>query len=289
MDILSLLSILSKFALYIGILFAVGTVFYRLMFEHDGARAIFSFRKATSIFSVIGLAAALASYEIRAANLVGDFSGMFDPEILGILWQTPVGTALLMRVIGLSLLLFGLFVSWGRIISIFGSLVALASFIQIGHVTESNGYLLQVLLLVHLVGIALWLGILLPLYRLSANPAHLEVTADIAHRFGQIATLFVPILLIAGGWLALKLAGSIEVLLTTEYGRTLLLKIALVAVLLALATANKLRFVPALRRGDQTALSHLNLSVRIEGLFVLLILITTAVLTSVLTLPEIQS
>lgn len=289
MDILSLLSILSKFALYIGILFASGMVFYRLMFEHDGARAIFSFRKATSIFSVIGLAAALASYEIRAANLVGDFSGMFDLEILGILWQTPVGTALVMRAVGLSLLFLGLFMLRGKIVSIIGSLIALASFIQIGHVTESNGYLLQVLLLVHLIGIALWLGILLPLFRLSTNPVHLQITANIAHRFGQIATLFVPILLIAGGWLALNLVGSINALVTTGYGRTLLLKIALVAVLLALAAANKFRFVPALRRGDQTALSHLNLSVRIEGLFVLFILITTAVLTSVLTLPEMHS
>ena len=90
-----------------------------------------------------------------------------------------------------------------------------------------------------------------------------------------------------GGWLAFELVSSMQNLLFTGYGQALLAKIVLVMVLLGLAAANKLRFVPALLAEDITALSHLRSSVQFEILLVFLMLIMTAILTSVLTLPEV--
>jgi putative copper resistance protein D len=59
----------------------------------------------------------------------------------------------------------------------------------------------------------------------------------------------------------------------------------LVAGLLALAAANKLRFIPRLRANDHTAAVHLAKSISLEWLVILGVLGITAVLTSNLTLP----
>ncbi len=290
MDVLSFWAIFTKFALYAGILFSAGSVFYQLLFESETVAGRIPARRLTVIFTCIGMVATLMSYAIRAAALTGNASAMVDPEMLGILWQTPVGTALFLRILGLSLILVGLFT--GRLIqsvAAIGCLIALGSFTQIGHVADASDFLLQVLLLIHLLGISIWVGILFPLYQLSSNPSQIVIIGEIAHRFGRLMVLFVPILLIAGGWLAYQLVSSFENLFTTGYGQTLLVKVAIVIGLLGLAAANKLRFVPALRAGDSGALKHLKYSVLLEILLVVFILSTTAVLTSVLTLPEVHS
>ena len=170
-----------------------------------------------------------------------------------------------------------------------GCLVVLGSFVQIGHVADIPNFLFQILLLIHLIGIAIWVGILFPLYRLSSDLAQITTTEEIAHRFGRLAMVFVPVLLIAGGWVAYQLVNSFTNLFTTGYRQTLLIKVVIATGLLTLAAANKLRFVPALRVGDSDALKHLKYSVLVEIMLVAFILSTTAVLTSVLTLPEAHS
>ena len=290
MDILSLFAIISKFTLYIGSLFASGTVFYLIFFEENKAQSIFNGRRIINLFAIIGLVSALTGYALAAARLTGEIAGAFDPEMLGILWQTPAGTALLLRVLGLSLILFGGFASrLSHSIAVIGCLLVLGSFTQIGHVAGVPGFLFQILLFIHLIGITLWIGILLPLYRLSLNPSQIETTAEIAYRFGRLAVFFVPILLIAGGWIAFQVVNSFENLLTTRYGQTLLIKVAIVTGLLGLGAANKLRFVPALKTGDSDALKHLQYSVLVEIMLAFFILSITAVLTSVLFLPEVHS
>ena len=290
MDIWSFFSITSKLMFYIGALFASGTVFYSIFFETSKAKSSFPGRRITGLFAVAGLVAAAAGYAAAAASLTGEAASVFDGEMLGILWQTPVGTVLVLRVLGLLLILVGLFTGRpGKSITAIGCLIVLGAFTQIGHVTEVSNFFFRFFLLIHLVGIALWAGILLPLYQLSSNPSMIAATGEIAHRFGRSAAIFVPTLLIAGGWFACQLVGSFQNLFATGYGQTLLVKVATVAGLLGLAAANKLRFVPALRAGDASALKHFNQSVRIEILLVVLVLSITAVLTSVLTLPEIHS
>ena len=290
MDILSLFAIIAKLTLYIGSLFASGTVFYLIFFEENKVQSFFNGRRINYLFANIGLVSALTGYALEAARLTGEIVSAFDPEMLGILWQTPAGTALLLRVLGFSLILFG---SFSNRLSLstaaIGSLLVLGSFTQIGHVAGGPGFFLQILLFIHLIGITLWVGILLPLYRLCLNPLQIATTAAIAYRFGRLAVVFVPILLIAGGWLAFQMVNSLENLFTTRYGQTLLIKVGIVTGLLGLGAANKLRFVPALKTGDPYALKHLQYSVLVEIMLVIFILSITAVLSSVLFLPEIHS
>ena len=211
---------------------------------------------------------------------------MTDPEMLGLLWNTPVGTALLLRLVGLSLLITGLFM--GRVgpwLSVLGGLIAIWSFAHVGHVYGRDTILLDIALLWHLLAVALWIGVLTPLKRLASSSNTYASAADVGHRFGIIASVTVPVLIIVGVYMGYQLVGSVSALIGTGYGQALIIKVLLVGGLLGLAAANKLRFIPALRSGDPVAAKHLSNSLSVEWLFILAVLSTTAVLTTQLTLP----
>jgi len=252
-----------------------------LMFKLDRTRRL------AAIFAVLGLFATILSFSLRGANLTGDLSGMTDPMMLSLLWTTPVGTALALRLIGLNLLLVGLFL--GRIgawVSVLGGIIALFSFTQIGHISSSESELMEVALILHLLAVALWIGVLTPLYRLASSSTRYASAADVGHQFGLVASVSVPVLIVVGGYMGYQLVGSFTALVETGYGQALIIKILLVGGLLALAAVNKLRFIPALRLGDPVAASHLSKSIYVEWLVILAILGVTAVLTTNLTLPK---
>ena len=279
-DAFGLAAIIAKFALYLGVMTAAGTVLATCMFRLDRTRGL------AVAFAVLGLMATILAFSLRGANLTGDVSGMTDPEMLGLLWTTPVGTALLLRLVGLGLLVAGLFI--GRVgiwVSVLGVIIAVWSFDHVGHVSGRDTTLLDIALTLHLLAVALWIGVLTPLKRLASSPATYASAADVGHRFGVVAMVTVPALIIAGGYMGYELAGSLEALVGTGYGQALIIKVLLVGLLLGLAAANKLRFIPALRAGDPAAAGHLSKSISVEWLVILAVLGTTAVLTTNLTLP----
>ena len=207
---------------------------------------------------------------------------MTDPEMLGLLWRNPPGTRLLLLASGLILLLAGLRAAGtGLWIAAAGVSLALWSFAWIGHVPDAGSVWLEALLVVHLAAAAFWIGILSPLRRLAASPEHLSEAAQLGHRLGRIASVTVPVLIAAGLVMAWHLVGDVTALTTTGYGLTLLAKIAAVLVLLGAAAANKLRFVPAMRRGDPAAAVRLRRSIAVEWLAVCAILLVTATLTTI--------
>jgi|TARA_A200000159_G_scaffold126786_1_gene122176 putative copper resistance protein D len=280
-DLFGLAAIATKFALYLGVITATGTVMATLMFKLDRTRRL------AAIFAVLGLFATILSFSLRGANLTGDLSGMTDPMTLSLLWTTPVGTALALRLIGLNLLLVGLFL--GRIgawVSVLGGIIALFSFTQIGHISSSESALMEVALILHLLAVALWIGVLTPLYRLASSSTRYASAADVGHQFGLVASVTVPVLIVVGGYMGYQLVGSFTALIETGYGQALIIKILLFSGLLGLAAANKLWFVPALRLGNPVAASHLSKSIYVEWLFILAVLGVTAVLTTNLTLPK---
>lgn len=279
-DAFGLAAIITKFALYLGVMTAAGTVMATLMFRLDRTRGL------AAAFAVLGSVATILAFSLRGANLTGDVSGMTDPEILGLLWTTPVGTALLLRLVGLSLLFVGLFM--GRVgtwISVLGGVIAIWSFDHVGHVSGRDTTLLDIALTLHLLAVAMWIGVLTPLKRLASSSKTYASAADVGHRFGVVASATVPVLVIVGGYMGYHLVGSFPALVGTGYGQALIIKVLLVGLLLGLAAANKLRFIPALRIGDPAAANHLSRSISVEWLVILAVLGTTAVLTTNLTLP----
>lgn len=284
-DIWGLASIVAKFGLYLGVLTAAGTVFAALLFRLD------QYRYLALSFALLGLLMSVLAFMLGGAMLTGDATGLTDYEMLNLLWDTPVGTALSYRVIGLSILILGLITSLlirrsGLWVAVFGGVLATWSLGQIGHIADRHTILLDIALLLHLLAVALWIGVLTPLKRLASQSDALPQAADLGHRFGLLASVTVPLLIIAGGYMSYQLVGSFSALLGTGYGQTLVLKVVFVAVLLSLAAANKLRFIPGLKRDDPRAALHLVRSISFEWIAVLMILGATAVLTSTVTLPN---
>jgi len=275
-----LAAIVTKFLLYLGVMLSTGTVIVSFVFNLKHTQPLII------IFSVLGLIATIFGFLFRGASLTGDMSGMIDPEMLRLLWNTPVGTVFILRIFGLSLLFVGLFL--GRIgvwISIIGGIFALLSFAQIGHISGNKFLLAEFALLLHLLAIAFWIGILIPLKRLVSSSSTYILAAKIGHRFGIIASMTVPILIAMGGYMSFELVGSIAALTGTTYGQVLIIKVALVGSLLGLAAANKIRFIPSLSAGDPNAAKHLSRSIIFEWVIISAILCITAVLTTNLALP----
>ena len=285
-DIWELVSALAKFLLYLGVLGSIGLVLVRIVFVRE-MRALHAatVRRAT-VLAALALLAAGIGFALKGAAMTGKLSGMTDPEMLGLLWQTPAGTAFAYRAAGLGLVLVGLVLLGFRLAGIglplaaAGGLLALWSFSRIGHVSDAGALWLEFLLLLHLAGGAFWIGILSPLRALAGNAESLSLAAGLGHRFGRIAAVTVPLLIVAGIVMAWRLLGSVEALLETGYGLTLLAKIGAVACLLAAAAANKLRFVPAMRAGNRWAAAGLRRSIAVEWTAVCLVLLATTALTT---------
>ena len=279
-DAFGLAAIVTKFALYLGVMTSAGTVMATLMFRLERTRGL------AMTFAVLGIVAAILAFSLRGANLTGDVSGLTDPEMLKLLWTTPVGTALLLRLVGLGLLIAGLFM--GRVgtwVSVLGGVIAIWSFDQVGHVSGLETTLLDLALMLHLLAVALWIGVLTPLKRLASSSSTYASAADVGHRFGVVASATVPVLIIVGGYMGYQLVGSFTALVGTSYGHAMIIKVLLVCLLLGLAAANKLRFIPALRTGDPAVANHLSKSISVEWIVILAVLGMTAVLTTNLTLP----
>ena len=279
-DAFGLAAIVTKFALYLGVMTSAGTVMATLMFRLERTRGL------AMTFAVLGIVAAILAFSLRGANLTGDVSGLTDPEMLKLLWTTPVGTALLLRLVGLGLLIAGLFM--GRVgtwVSVLGGVIAIWSFDQVGHVSGLETTLLDLALMLHLLAVALWIGVLTPLKRLASSSSTYASAADVGHRFGVVASATVPVLIIVGGYMGYQLVGSFTALVGTSYGQAMIIKVLLVGLLLGLAAANKLRFIPALRTGDPAVANHLSKSISVEWIVILAVLGMTAVLTTNLTLP----
>ena len=276
-----LASITVKFSLYLSILTAAGTVFTGLIFK------LSDIRKFAAVFASIGLFITLLSFSLQGAALTGNLSGMVDRDMLKLLWDIPASNAFKYRLVGLVVLIFGIMMGrHGLILSALGGIIALWSFTRIGHVPTQKMLVLEISLLAHLLAAAFWIGILMPLHRLSINTETIQQAADLGYNFGVIAAITVPIMILIGVYMSYILLGSFASLIGSEYGRTLLIKITLVAGLLTIAAANKLRFVPALKRGDRMAAVHLNNSIKLEWAIFVLILASTATLTSIFAIPS---
>src|SRR5262249_48289691 len=126
---------------------------------------------------------------------------------------------------------------------------------------------------VHLMAGSAWLGGLLQLELAGNDP-----TPHVARRLRTLATGALALLIPAGIYAAFLHVPSLDRLLDTPYGRTLLAKLALGAV-------NHFRHVPALVGGRTEAGRNLRRTVRIEVVLGAVVLLLSALL-GVLPMPH---
>ncbi|WP_415919050.1 CopD family protein [Tateyamaria sp. SN6-1] len=282
-DGLVVLAILAKAIGYGAALLAMGGVLFSAVFSQRGEASILRLARQLAVgAALVGLAVLAVRFGIRAARISGmGIEGATDPMMLGFVWDSPLGTAAIWRGMGELAIVAILVPRVGQWIALAGSLAVAISFAQVGHALGEPRAALAVLLVLHLLAVAFWVGALIPLRRAALAPAG----ADLLHYFGNLAAGGVAALILAGTSLAWLLSGSVTALLGTAYGLALLLKVALVAVLLGFAAFNKLKLVPALRAEEPGIMQTLRRSIFMEILAVCVILLATATITSVTTPP----
>jgi uncharacterized membrane protein len=112
----------------------------------------------------------------------------------------------------------------------------------------------------HLIAAAAWVGALLPLIvffaAASADDTSLAMARTATARFSILGIASVGTLLVTGIVNTFYLAGSVPALLHTDYGRLLLIKIALFLAMVAIAAVNRFRLTPQLLQQASIAASR---------------------------------
>jgi putative copper export protein/mono/diheme cytochrome c family protein len=145
--------------------------------------------------------------------------------------------------------------------------------------TEGNVHLVADIL--HLLAAALWVGMLLPLALLLRaardQPGSLAGAYAAVQRFSTLGVASVGTIVVTGIVNTWFLAGSVPALVGTDYGRLLLVKVALFLLMVAIAAVNRLLLMPGLVDGQSGgSLRQLQRNIAVEAIAGLVILMIVA-------------
>ena len=288
-DLLTWVSICIKALVYAAALIAMGSILSILTLRRLPAPEVQALRRL-AVFCAIGAAIlSLLRVPLRASFLMGGtWQGATEPMMVTMVWDSPLGSSIAVRLVGLALICAILLpTQLGRPLATVGVVIVAASFVLRGHALEEPRLVLATLITLHILGLAFWIGAFAPLYRLSAEPIS-PVAGQISHDFGHLAVWVVGGLTLAGGATFWLLTGNLLGGFFTPYGQFVAVKLVVFLGIIGLAAWNKLRLTPALLRQEPGAGRHLRLSIRAEALLVALVLMITAILTTV-SAPEPQN
>jgi putative copper resistance protein D len=283
-------ALISKWVIYLSVAAVIGGTLMQYLIKGQLNLSI-------SVAKYIGLGAAfgLITVSVNYFAQVGAFAesglmGIFDAQMHAFLWPTQVGQTVLWRLIGFGVMLLA---SWmmlhkksyirqfSAVLAIISCLLIAVTFTFIGHSTEL-GLLAQGLILMHVLIVGSWIGAFYPLWKLCNTDDNI-VIKNVMDTFGRLGIVIVILVLLSGMGMVLMLFDSPTELLSSNYGIAVTIKLSLVAIILLIAAWHKFVLVPKLTiESPSLAKQKLQKSIGFEALVGLLILATTAVLSSVL-------
>jgi len=274
-------NICAKAIAYAATLCAAGGVFFLaycrgLLQEPQRIRI----RRLICVLIIMSAVASVARIPLLAGSMSGDFAGMFDGAFARMILGAGEGRATGARLAGLALAALAAARSPRlQAPGVLGAIIASMSFAWVGHIHALPGTLPAVLVCLHLLCAAFWLGALAPLLLVAGN--HGPQTALIAARFGKSAQVVVGVLIVAGAGVLWILILHATDFWSSDYARLVAIKLFAVAFLLGLAALNRLYLTPRLSMGDGGAVRLLRRSIKAEMLMGGLILLITAAFTTI--------
>jgi putative copper resistance protein D len=212
----------------------------------------------------LGLAVAAASgacwFLLQAAAMAGLSlkETIADDVLLTVMNQTQFGFVSEIR-LALAITLAGCLAfdryappRWLALASALGMIATIAWTGHAGSGIGNAGLIHLAADVLHLIATAAWPGGLVSLALLLATARHDEGLAwasaakEITQRFSTLGIVSVGVIFATGVVNAWMLVGSMQALIGTDYGRLLVLKIALFAAMLAIAAANRFVVTPRL-------------------------------------------
>jgi copper transport protein len=218
-----------------------------------------------------GAIAAVAAILVQSPYAAGvSMSRVFDMRLLQETLSTPFGSAMIWR-LGLYGVLGVLVWRLPRILTELGTwlvpaaVVATAATIAAAGHAAASGPINLLVAALHALTAAFWVGGLFALAALGRS-----VEPRVLHRFSTLAMVSVLTLVVTGALNSLRHLTAVEQLWLTRYGLTLVIKLSLVAVTLAVAAVSR-------RRLRQKRVPFR--TVRIEAALTIAVLAVTAMLS----------
>ncbi|MHA6644855.1 copper resistance CopC/CopD family protein [Mesorhizobium sp. A623] len=258
---------LAKVCLYIGLFIGVGGTFVLCWLSPAAGKRVV----VAALWG--GIVAAVVSLGFQGLDALGlPLARIAEPLV----WKTALGTTFGWTVvIGLCALGLGLLslivpcllAKTLSLVALVGVGVALAAS---GHASAAEPqWLTRPMVFLHGVGIAFWAGALIPL-GLALKGRTVE-SGLFLRRFSKTIMPVVVVLAGAGIVLAVIQVQTPSALVATAYGRLLLIKLGLLAVLFAFAAFNRWRLTAPTEAGDEAARKKLVRSIGVETVIVLAI------------------
>jgi putative copper resistance protein D len=239
------------------------------------------------VSAAAALAGAVAVLLATAAEMVGEASAAFDPETLAtVVTATGFGQVWAARLL-LGALLLALVVQGRADVRVVAALSAvfLGSVALTGHAAAQpgpEGWPHRAADAAHLLAAGAWMGALVPLAWLALRRSESEGAREAMIRFSGMGYLAVATLVLTGVVNTWTTLGPPWKLFDTAYGRLLSVKLALFAVMLGLAAANRTRLVPRLKGEPRAAaMARLGRHVAAEQGLGLLVVAVVAVLGTI--------
>lgn len=285
-DAITWLSIGVKTLAYAATIIAVGSVLVLAALRklnEDGRAAL---RRSAALSAPAAAVLTVLRLPVQASFLMGGtWEGATDPIILGMVADSALGNSVTLRLVGLALIFC---VLWrnraGLVLALLGAFFASASFALRGHALSEPQILLGVLITLHVLCLAFWVGGFAPLARAARQDPPMQAGA-LAHEFGRCALWAVGLLVLAGSIAFALLGVATPSALTSPYGQMFAIKLVLFAAVLTLAAVNNMTLTPALLAAAPGAGARLRRSIVVEAGLVAGILVTTAALTTLSSPP----
>ncbi len=269
---------INRLVLYAAVLLALGSAVLLVSLQWPSA-SVETVRTQGRWAAIVAAIAFVLALALGGADIIaGDAGAVFSAAAWSAGMGSTFGVSALLGVPG-ALLAFWAFrqeASW-PLWTAAGLLVA--SFLVTGHAaTAAPVWLAATSVGLHLVGAGFWCAAFLPLIATTERTSAVEA-GRLMDQFSSRAIGLVGGLLAAGVILAWIQVREFGMVLTTDYGRQLLVKLGLVLFVLGLAALNKYKLTPALLSNAPDAAPRIRRSIRIEAVAMLLVVAMAASLT----------
>jgi copper transport protein len=222
--------------------------------------------------ALVGAAAAVLGVGMQGAALLGDADALFSAAAWRTGLQSSFGSSACVATAGLLLV-----ASTRRWLMLAGAIAALCSLPMTGHAQIAHPAAAAMFaVLVHGLAAAFWIGSLAGLW-LSLRTQSVRAAA-LLRRFSPLGMAAVALLVAGAITLAVLQLRAPSDLATSAYGRFILAKSSLLALLIVLALINRYRLLPALERSAAGAARRLGFSIAAELVLLFLVIVVTATL-----------
>jgi copper transport protein len=268
-----------------------GAIFLAVV--HDGRSDRRGLGKVVLWAAIVGAIAVVVQLPISAALATGlGLGSITHTGVLGQVLADGVGAQTVTVLLGLAVattaVLWKTRTTATRVAAVVGGGAAAIGFAFAGHTTVTEPrWLVYSADMVHVLAASVWVGGLVLLFlflrRQRAESGDAVHAGGVVARFSRLAGFAIVAIGIAGGILAYEEIRALSALTSTTYGKLVLVKVGVVAVIVAVAAYNRYQLVPALQRAEargRNAWSHLTSTVRIEVIGVIVVLGITGVLVN---------